>query len=396
MDSESRRDGLAEHLMGNVQAAGKVIYVDSVNGNDTAGRREREDRPFATVGAALAAAVSGDIVLVRPGTYDLPAGITIPSGVILSGLAQRTVTLRMLGVTADTTLVTMGNNSTLSDVTLQLTTTGAFALTGVLHPNSLTGIAPMINVTVIVTKTVSADAASVTGILVQTPVVASAISKNMQGGAVSVSSTGTGNNRGILQNTGGGTFNCRQIDVSCTGSGSTIGVEVNQASAIFSLIGGLISGDTADVSRTAGTIELGTVNLRHSTTNGKSITATASSHQLVFGEDGGLVGGVTRFMRPGSGTSAINEIQIEFERDAVIQKLVVKAVGGHGLGRTDVFTVRKNGVDTLLKASLVDAATSASDLANAVSFAATDKLSIKVLSAVATGTNDVYVNVEVY
>jgi len=381
--------------MANVQAAGKVIYVDSVNGNDTAGRREREDRPFATVEAALAASVLGDIVLARPGNYDLPAGITIPAGVILSALARRTVTLRMLGVTADTTLVTMSTGSTLADVTLQLTTTGAFALTGVRLPSGLAGIAPLINVNIIVTKTVSIDAADVNGILSETPVVASVISTNLVGSGVSVSSTGTGNNRGI-RHTGAGTLNCRQIDVSCTGSGSSIGVEVNNASAVFSLIGGLIDGTTADVSRTAGKLELGTVNLRNSTTNGKSITATASSHQLVFGEDGGLVGGATRFMRPGSGTASINEVQIEFERDAVVQNLVIRAVTGPGIGRTDTWTVRKNGVDTLLTASLAGAATSAQDFTNAVAFAKGDRLSIKVVSNVATGTTDVYVNPEVY
>ena len=63
---------------------GSTIFVDAVNGNDGTGTSDRQDLPFLTVGAALAAASSGDLVEVGPGTYT-EQGLTVPSGVLLRG-----------------------------------------------------------------------------------------------------------------------------------------------------------------------------------------------------------------------------------------------------------------------------------------------------------------------
>lgn len=69
---------------------GKVVWVDSVHGNDSTGVRERFDLPFLTIFAAVTAALSGDVVYVRPGSYSeannigkngvsvyTPAGVTV-------------------------------------------------------------------------------------------------------------------------------------------------------------------------------------------------------------------------------------------------------------------------------------------------------------------------------
>jgi len=45
-----------------------VVVVS--NGNDSTGLRGRPDRPFATIAAARDAATNGDLILVRPGTYN--------------------------------------------------------------------------------------------------------------------------------------------------------------------------------------------------------------------------------------------------------------------------------------------------------------------------------------
>lgn len=49
--------------------AGKVVYVDSVNGSDSLGARETT-KSFLTLTAAKTAASSGDVIYVRPGQYD--------------------------------------------------------------------------------------------------------------------------------------------------------------------------------------------------------------------------------------------------------------------------------------------------------------------------------------
>lgn len=49
---------------------GRLVYVASELGSDSTGLRNRADRPFLTLTAAKAAALAGDTVVVRPGTYD--------------------------------------------------------------------------------------------------------------------------------------------------------------------------------------------------------------------------------------------------------------------------------------------------------------------------------------
>jgi hypothetical protein len=50
--------------------AGRTLFVDAANGSDATARPYSRDRVYKTLGAAKAAAVSGDLIWVRPGTYD--------------------------------------------------------------------------------------------------------------------------------------------------------------------------------------------------------------------------------------------------------------------------------------------------------------------------------------
>lgn len=61
---------------------GKVIWVDSVNGNDSIAQINRPNLPYLTVRAALSASTSGDTVMVRPGNY-LEENLNIPTNVSL-------------------------------------------------------------------------------------------------------------------------------------------------------------------------------------------------------------------------------------------------------------------------------------------------------------------------
>jgi hypothetical protein len=64
-----------------------IVYVDPLFGNDTTGTRNREDLPFLTVPAALAAALSGDVVYLRKGVYNVtnPSENWHKNGVIIAG-----------------------------------------------------------------------------------------------------------------------------------------------------------------------------------------------------------------------------------------------------------------------------------------------------------------------
>ena len=85
VDAQGRLTAAANGAGGSAAIdTGNTIWVDAVNGNDGTGTSGRQDLPFSTIGAALAVAVSGKAILVRPGTY-AETGLTLPTGVILIG-----------------------------------------------------------------------------------------------------------------------------------------------------------------------------------------------------------------------------------------------------------------------------------------------------------------------
>jgi hypothetical protein len=113
-----------------------VLRVDAVNGNDSTA--SVGGSPYLTIAAAVAAATSGKTIWVLPGTYTLASGITLPDGVALRGMNVQTTTIQMTGVSADTTLLTMGENCRVEDLTLKLTSSGHYTLKGIVFPGTTT------------------------------------------------------------------------------------------------------------------------------------------------------------------------------------------------------------------------------------------------------------------
>ena len=111
---------------------GNTVVVDGVNGNDLTGAVN--GLPVATVeqglALALAAAPTPITVWVAPGTYTLASattGITIPDGCSIRGLSLQTTRIVMVGTNpgSTVTLLTMGENSRVEDLSLTLTSTNA-------------------------------------------------------------------------------------------------------------------------------------------------------------------------------------------------------------------------------------------------------------------------------
>jgi len=108
---------------------GNVLRVDSIYGNDSTA--SIGGKPYLTVNAAVTAAVSGTTIWIMPGTYTLTSGITIPNGSSLRGMSTQTCTIQMINVTSDTTLITMGENTRIEDLTLNLTSNEHHTLKGI-------------------------------------------------------------------------------------------------------------------------------------------------------------------------------------------------------------------------------------------------------------------------
>ena len=111
---------------------GNVARVDVVYGNDGTG--VIGGSPFLTIQAAITAigVLTGIAIWVLPGVYTLAAGITLPDQTALRGMSSQTCTIQMTGVSADTTLITMGENCRVEDLTFLLTSSQHHTLVGML------------------------------------------------------------------------------------------------------------------------------------------------------------------------------------------------------------------------------------------------------------------------
>jgi len=70
---------------GLLQRTGNTLWVDAVNGDDSTAASGDPLQQYATITAAIADAVSGDVVEVRPGSYD-ESSLVIPDDVSLVGV----------------------------------------------------------------------------------------------------------------------------------------------------------------------------------------------------------------------------------------------------------------------------------------------------------------------
>jgi hypothetical protein len=98
---------------------GKNLYVDGTNGNDGTGVRGDLTKPYLTIAAAVAAASSGDIVQVGPGTFAQGAtALQLPANVSLSGSGIGVTTITSTVSTTTHACLIPGTGSVVSDLTV--------------------------------------------------------------------------------------------------------------------------------------------------------------------------------------------------------------------------------------------------------------------------------------
>lgn len=188
---------------GALVSIGNLLRVDAVYGSDASGNAYPFAFPFKTVSAAIAKASTGNTIYIYPGIYNLSGGITIPTGVSIRGVSVQTVTLQMLNVTANTTLVTMGSSTRLEDISMKLTSAGHYTLKGIVFGGVTTTDAKLRTAVL----TVDNSTAPVGGTSIVTGIDCngtgligpSSFSFNsLKGSTVNVYSNGGGAKRGIL------------------------------------------------------------------------------------------------------------------------------------------------------------------------------------------------------
>jgi hypothetical protein len=382
---------------------GRTIFVDSVNGSDTTGARGRADLPFLTVTAALAATgiTAGDVVFVRPGTYNEAAGLTMPTGVLLCGAGESAVTIAR-AATANATLLTMATSSRVEDLTLRLTSTGHFTLTGINFPGTTAVTAAHVRTTLTVDNSTasSGGTSAVTGVSVASTGTPPSNQDILRACQVTVATTGLGVKRGILKGSGAGTANLRDTGIVVTraaGAGTDyIAAEVSQAaSTLFLSACRLDSAAGADVAQTSGTLKLHSCSLINNTAGGLSFAADDSQRETWCAE-GALPAAATNYLRPGSAAASSTEIKRRITRPTIVTSIQLRSMSAPGGGKTTTVTVRKNGVDTVVLASLANTATSNVSGNVSASFAIGDDLSVKEVTDAGNGTADLQTTIESY
>lgn len=371
----------------NTMAFGNTVRVDAVFGNDATG--QRNGAPFLTITAALAAAQAGDMVWIFPGTY--AESFTIPASVSVVGTSRTGVNIT-LTTGAATDLVTMGNGSNLSNVTLSLSSAALVQLRGIVFPGTTSATASVRNVTLTVNST-NAGAATSYGIHSNGTGTPNENTPNVELSTIVVTSAGSGTTRGILLNTSANNFNVREstIRVSSTG-GSAIGAETNIGGSQLSLKTSSISGTTADISQTLGTIILEATDLLNSNANTLGFTARQVQSNIIWADVGALPAG-TNTMKVGTNTPNGNEQFIYCPQNCIAKSLSVRNLTTPGT--TNTFTLRKNGINTTLAVSLANPATSAINNTTTVTFAAGDSISMQC-SRGGAGATETVVMVELY
>jgi len=222
-------------------AFGNTIIVDSVYGDDLTA--PVNGTPYKTVNPAVLAAVSGQHILIMPGTYILTEGIVIPNGVSIRGLSVQTTSLN-LTVSTDTVLITMGESNRIEDLTLNLASYGGSCnITGFLFGGTSTMTSKVRTCVLNMTTPNNTDYnnnvygvnADGTGSL--SP---SSFSFNcLKGSTINIAASGSGKVRGILV-TGTNVMSTRDVNIFIqapyTGSvGSYVGVETDEISGLGSI-----------------------------------------------------------------------------------------------------------------------------------------------------------------
>lgn len=377
-DSKGRVTGVTNTALSTTLASaafprvGKVLLVDSVNGNDGTGAMN--GLPFLTIEAAISYINTNSLtsvtIWVAPGTYPLSAGITIPNGCAIRGFNVQTclITLSASNPGGTVYMVTMGENTRLEDINLTLTSSNATTnLVGIRLPDSTSSTSKFRTgvLTVNNSSVATGTTTNVYGILDDGTgnVGPASFSFNFtRGVTVNVISNGGGNKRGVIV-TGANDITFRDTNfyvaapVDSASTGSYVGAESSNALASAQFRTSSISGPStagsytgSDILQTTpgtGNIEYGIqlgpgCDLINKTAGGKPFTTYVTPTTLVYGLRGSAPNG-TAYLWQGVQTNYDNtEIFYRFQQKSIVQGMNVNMRVAPGAGHSLTVNVLKN------------------------------------------------------
>jgi hypothetical protein len=414
---------------------GKVVIVDSLNGNDSLGAIN--GYPFATVNAAVdyvsSSTLTNTLIYIAPNTYTLTKSIVLPNTCALRGMSAQTTTLVLSGSGAETTMVTMGENSRIEDLNLKLVSTSSTTnLTGIKLLGT-TGTTSKLRTAVLTVDnsaiTASADT-NVYGIWCSgsSDLSPSDFSFNYtRGVTVNVFSNGGGKKRGIYADTNTAvTFRDTNIYVraptNALSTGSYVGVETtNESSSLqfrtTSISGAPTSGsytgsDIYQFSPATGFINYGIQlgpgsDLITKTAGGRPFTTYVTPTTLNYGLRGNVGNGTNYYWIGNQTTGDATQVFYRFQQKSILQGMSVQlrtppgSTAGTHIVNVKVYKsttgVAGSGVLTVMTASLTDGETSAYNYNCSVDFQIGQFLAVATETVGGAGTAaDLVVQLDVF
>lgn len=275
---------------------GNLLHVDAVYGDDTAAVSVDEAKyniPFKTIQAAINSASPGQTVLVYPGTYSESLDLSSKTNISIRGVSVQTVLIQKTNVTVDTTLVNLGQNCRIEDVTLTLSSSSN-SITNLIGVNipSNASINSKLRTLVLNVNYTGTNSCNVYGIYSNgTSATTNTSSNTIRASTINVSSSGSGPCRGILVSNAN-LVSTRDTNIYATGTGSDIiGAETSNASAHLDLITSSVSGVLQDIKRTSGEILLSNTNLVNNNAGTTSFKTDSAAETVYFGVSGNLSSG---------------------------------------------------------------------------------------------------------
>jgi hypothetical protein len=340
---------------------GGVYVVDRVYGNDTYALKDPFNRPFYNLTTALSNAPAGTSIYLMPGTYQGP--ITIPANVCVIGNCTQNCFIAASNVTSNTTLVTMGSNSRVEFVTMNLTSSANVNLTGVEYPTG-TSVTAKLRTSVVNVISSATGSNTITGVLsAGTSSTAYNSTDAIRATTINVDASSTGPIRGLLVS-GSNWFGIRTTNISAKGTVSNlIGVETTNAGAYASLKHSTIRGGDnesvngdSDIKRTDGTIYLGFTDLINNSAGGQGFTVAAMTPFYSLGTFGNFSSSTTYNLTPGVvklGDLPASPFQVSVDQNSILYGMQVDVQPAISAGASLTVNVYRNNVLTDFSLNLV-------------------------------------------
>jgi hypothetical protein len=364
---------------------GNTLTVDAVYGNDTTAAADPYVKPFLTITSALSNVSAGQTVFVRPGTYS--EKLTIPTNVALRGANVQTVTVQQLNTTSNTTLLTMGSNCRVEDMTLTLTSLCNVNLTGIDWPSG-TPLTSKLRTAVVNVTSGGTGSNTIVGMLsAGTSVTTYSASDAVRSCTISVDASSSGPIRGVYV-TGSNWFALRDANINARGTGSNIvGVETTNAGSYASLKhstvrGGDGTGIRYDINRTAGEVLLGSADLVNNTANGNGFSVTTEGAITHYGTTGNFANGTTYYLVPGfvrQGDLPTSTFGIPVTQNMILFSGTFQSSPALPTGQSVKLSAYKNNVLTDFSMNIVAGQTLASNVTQSVDYRRGDTMDLRMV-----------------